>query len=375
MTCFMGIKSLAALLLLPSLAWAVKTPEQHLDEIQTGIGALSKNIEQTTKAKTKLYATLKQESQIIAKLGEEIYDLGKQLKQQTKRLHILQKQQAQQLKSRRQQLQALNKELRGAHLNMQTSYLKALFNQSDITKINRISIYFRYFHHARKEQIAHINSTLQALINDQKKLTIAQQRHQQLYDMQQRKQQKLEESNLKRMATLKKLDAQLNTQSARLAALREQEQLLQSLLASLPQQKKATSASFDENKGLLPWPIKGKIVAHYGSLRNFGKMTWQGIMIDAPAGEYIAATAVGRVVFSGWLRGFGLLLIIDHGNQYMTLYSNNQALLKDVGDVVSAGEIIALSGSKLIGQYSGLYFEIRHKGVPTDPALWLVKQG
>jgi septal ring factor EnvC (AmiA/AmiB activator) len=149
--------------------------------------------------------------------------------------------------------------------------------------------------------------------------------------------------------------------------------LLKSLAEQAPVQAISTKP-FAQLKGRLTWPIKGKVIARYGSSRKLGQLTWQGIMIKSAIGKEIRSAAAGRVVFSDWLRGFGLLLIIDHGDKYMTLYGNNQSLLKEVGDTVDAGELVALSGEQGVKQYAGLYFELRHQGNPTDPVKWLGKR-
>ena len=179
------------------------------------------------------------------------------------------------------------------------------------------------------------------------------------------------------------LDKKITSQDSRLALLREQELSLQALLYSLNKPKRATDInivkaknlqSFANQQGKLIWPKNGKLLAHFGSPRNLGKLTWQGIMIAASSGDNIVAAAPGRVVFSDWLRGFGLLIIIDHGDQYMTLYGNNESLLKQVDDEVVTGDLIAHSGEKDVRQQAGLYFEIRYKGSPTNPMKWLRKQ-
>ena len=197
-----------------------------------------------------------------------------------------------------------------------------------------------------------------------------------LYQRQQEQQQQLQQQSQQRLATAKQLDRKMEQQGARVASLQEQESALQSLLQSLSKQAKppASGQGFAMRKGALTWPLKGKVIARYGSSRNLGKLTWQGMMIKAPSGKEIISAAPGRVVFSDWLRGFGLLLIIDHGDKYMTLYGNNQSLLKEVGDTVTTGDLIALSGNQGIRQYTGLYFELRHQGNPTNPAKWLGKQ-
>ena len=365
------------------LSWA-DSQSIRLENVQIEIQSLSKELDQTKTTKSELYQQLKKKSQAMSKLNRELHGLDQQLQQQAKQLQTLKQQQQQQHKSQSKQLQALNDQLRAAYINAQPNYLKVLLNQPDFAKIGRSKVYFHYFHQARQQQLTDIRVLLQTLIKDQQQLVTAQQRHQQLYDQRQQQQQKLKQQNKQRLAILKQLDSKLNAQGARLSALHEEEQSLQTVLESLTQQKppqpissqpKSNSIKFAKNKGSLPWPIKGKITARYGSSRNLGKLTWQGIMIKASAGKNVIAAASGRVVFSDWLRGFGLLLIIDHGDQYMTLYGNNQSLLKEVGDNVTASELIALSGDKGIRQYVGLYFEVRHKGSPTNPTKWLGKQG
>ena len=373
--------TLVLLLALSSIVWADTKSTQRLENVQTEIQTLSKDLKQSKTTKTALYKQLKQQSQTISKLNRELHHLDKQLQQQATQLQTLKQQQQRQQLSHGQQLQALYDQLRAAYINVQPNYLKVLLSQHDPASLSRTDVYFRYFHQARQQQLTTISETLQSLTNSQQQILQAQQRYQQLFERTQHQQQALQKTNKQRLATLKKLDVKMNAQGVRLTTLQEEEQSLQALLRSLSQKKSvphspknSPSSAFATRRGSLDWPIQGKVIARYGSSRNLGKLTWQGIMIQAAPGKEVIAAAEGRVVFSDWLRGFGLLLILDHGNQYMTLYGNNQTLLKEVGDTVNAGEAIALSGDQGIRKYAGLYFEIRHKGNPTNPVKWLGKQ-
>jgi murein hydrolase activator len=364
-----------------SLTWADTNSTQRLENVQVELQTLSEEFNQNKASKSELYQQLKEQSKAISKLNRELRQLDQQLKQQNSQLDKLKQQQQQQQKSHAKQFKALSNQLRSAYINAQPNYLKVLLNQQDPASLSRTSIYFDYFHQARQQQLMDISSTLQLLAGNQQQLMAAQQRQQQSYKQRQQQQQALEKNNQRRLATMKQLDIKMNAQGTRISALREEEQSLQTLLKSLALQKKSKPMlqksddfKFASRKGSLAWPIKGKVIARYGSSRNLGKLTWQGIMIQAPAGNNVRSSATGRVVFSDWLRGFGLLLIIDHGDQYMTLYGNNQTLLKEVGDTVSTDELIALSGDKGIRQHTGLYFEVRHKGSPTNPTKWLGKQ-
>jgi septal ring factor EnvC (AmiA/AmiB activator) len=127
-------------------------------------------------------------------------------------------------------------------------------------------------------------------------------------------------------------------------------------------------ADFSALKGSLPWPVRGRLAQKFGSPRTEG--AWDGVLIDAPEGMEIKAVTQGKVVYAEWMRGYGLLIIIDHGHGYMTLYAFNQSLYKKMGDTVAAGDVIASVGQSGGRSEAGLYFGIRNKGVPIDPLEW-----
>jgi len=127
---------------------------------------------------------------------------------------------------------------------------------------------------------------------------------------------------------------------------------------------------FHKLKGKLHWPTKGKISKRFGSSRSGSNLRWQGVTLTAKEGSEVNAIHHGRVVFADWFRGSGLLIIIDHGDGYMSLYGHNQSLLIEPGDWVTVGEQIATVGNSGGKKHAGLYFEIRHKGQPTDPRHW-----
>lgn len=129
--------------------------------------------------------------------------------------------------------------------------------------------------------------------------------------------------------------------------------------------------AFSRLRGQLALPVRGELSGRFGSPRNDGGTTWKGVFVAAKAGEAVRAVAAGRVVYADWLRGFGNLLIIDHGESYMSLYGYNETLLKRVGDEISGGDSVATVGNSGGGEDSGLYFELRHQGRPFDPLTWV----
>jgi len=365
------------LVLISTKLWAETDSAQRLEDVQAEIKSLSDSLDKDKKARSALYKQLKRQSQAVSQLNRELRNLNQQLAQKNKELEQLEEAQDDFRQSHAKQLGALSTQLRAAYLTAQPHYLKVFLNQQAPAKLSRSSTYFHYFHAARQTQLAAISDSLNTLDNNKEALLAARQQQQALYEKSQQQQQNLKTQNEQRLATAKKLDKRVNSQGVRVASLKDEAQALRDLLQSLAQQKSVKSISkqpFASLKGQLTWPVNGKVIARYGSSRKLGKLTWQGIMIKSAAGREITAAAVGRVVFSDWLRGFGLLLIIDHGDKYMTLYGNNQSLLKEVGDTVNAGELVALSGNQGIKQYAGLYFELRHQGNPTDPVKWLGKR-
>ncbi|MDH5217750.1 MAG: peptidoglycan DD-metalloendopeptidase family protein, partial [Gammaproteobacteria bacterium] len=129
---------------------------------------------------------------------------------------------------------------------------------------------------------------------------------------------------------------------------------------------------FAKLKGSLPWPVKGKLIAKYGRSRlASGQLNWRGLLIRADEGDSVANVADGRVVFSDWLRGYGYVVIVDHGNEFMSLYGHNQALFREVGETVRQGDILALVGQTGSKNTPALYFEIRHHGDPINPQRWI----
>jgi septal ring factor EnvC (AmiA/AmiB activator) len=348
---------------------------QRLENIQAEIKSLTESLNETKKSRAELHDQLEKQSKVISTLNRSLLDSTGKLKIKNNELDKLKKDKQKYHQSHARQLDALAKQLRSAYLNTSPNYLKVLLSQHEPSSLSRTSAYYAYFHQARQQQLIEISANLKTLTHNRQILLIAQQQHQALYQEQQLQQQLLQKIRQQRFATAKQLDHKMEKQGVRVTSLQGQERALKFLLQSLS--KKSTplilDLPFSMRKGTLAWPTQGKIIARYGSSRNLGKLTWQGLMINAPLGEEIISTAPGRVVFSDWLRGFGLLLIIDHGDKYMTLYGNNQSLLKKAGDSVATGDMIALSGEQGIRQYTGLYFELRYKGNPTDPLKWLSK--
>lgn len=406
----MVLKGLAAACFLFLLSAGLKADgesAQRLDTVRDEIEDLSADLSQKKASREEMYAQLEAQSKKVSELNRELRSLEQQINEKKQTLSQLREVAGIKEAEQSQQLEALYEQMRAAYINAEPSYLEMLLNQQDIATLSRGNTYFRYFHEARKAQLETINQLLTELNQEQKDILLAQQSLEVSKEAQMQKQQALLQETQKRKATLAALDKSISGQDAKLAALKQEEQNLQALLDRLAREREQQVARekaaqekqkqqqkppaeprtetvaplakpntpFSRLTGKLHWPVSGKVLARYGSPRNLGKLKWQGIVIDSPTGNDVKATAAGRVVFADWLRGFGLLIIVDHGEQYMTLYGNNETLLKQAGDTVQAGEVIAQSGEQGIRGLTGLYFEIRHRGAPTNPIKWLARQG
>ncbi len=353
------------------------TTTRKLNALHAEIQTLNADLAKNKTSKSQLYAQLKQQSRRISSLSKALYELKHRIAVVKQQLTVLQQQSATQHSAQKLQIDALDRQIRSAYLQSQPTLLKILLNQTDPATLARRQRYFYYFNQARQQQLQSIAQTLAQLERTQQEYITQQHTLQSLYQQQQEKQAQLKQQLKQRQITLAVLDKKIASQHNRLTQLKQQAQVLQSLLNSL--NDKATQPtdphfSFVHSSHRLPWPLTGKLLARYGQSRNIGKLRWQGILIGAPAGTAVKAVAPGKVVFADWLRGFGLLMIIDHGHQYMSLYGYNKALLKQAGDIISTGDMIALSGDKGSQRQSGLYFEVRYKGSPTNPLKWLRKQ-
>jgi murein hydrolase activator len=267
-------------------------------------------------------------------------------------------------------------QLRAAYLTGREEPLKLLLNQKDPAQAGRMFVYYSYFGRARATQIRSIEADLQKIAQLDGQLQAQDAKLAGLQQTQQAQVSALEQARSQRMQVLASISAQTQTRAERLTRLRRQQSDLESLLAqlrrataSLPQQELGNSP-FARLRGKLFRPVAGSIIEGYGEERA-GGLRWQGDLFATQRNAPVHAVSQGRVVYADWLAGLGLLIIIDHGDGYMSLYGHNARLYESVGQHVAAGQTIAQAGDSGGGARPELYFEIRKEGKPVDPRLWL----
>lgn len=399
------LRILSAALLLVWLPFAAaderSQTQQKLEQVSRDIAELQSLLKKTEGEKTALERELQNTEQGIGDLLNKIRKLEQQLQQNLNQSREL-KQQDSKLRSQiQQQQQSLAQQARATYQAGQPDPLRLFLNQQNTSHHQHNLTYYKYMHQARMDQIASLNANLTQLDQVQQQLQQQQteldtqkknlqQQQQQLAKLKQQRQQRIDQikqqqkTSQQRLAARQKdqqqLDQLLSSIEATLARQAAERERLAKQQAAQAQTSKAGIAvssqfshpggNFEKAKGKLPWPISGTMISQFGAARGDERSTWDGVLIQAAEGTQIKAIHPGRVVFSDWLRGAGLLVIIDHGNGYLSLYGHNQSIISNSGDSVKAGQVIATVGNSGGYNNSALYFAIRQQGKAVDPSLW-----
>ncbi len=363
------------LLLLPALAWGEGTPSKaQLEQLKERISELSAAQNRELRKRDSVQAELREAELRISRLSREQRNLEQKAGEARQRLARLEKEQAQLAREKQTQLGWLAKTVRASYQAGRQERIKLLLNQEQPDQIARLLRYQEYYQRARSNRLKQVNDELDELMAVSLRV---EQARQTLLDKRsdvQRHEDKLQEAQKNRQQTLASLNRSLDDRSTSLSQLKRDQQQLEKLLSDMQRSLDDIPADlggkpFGKLAGKLPWPVQGSIGTRYNSARE-GALRWQGVILNAPAGTPVRAVYAGRVVFADWLRGYGLLTIVDHGNGYLTLYGYNQSLLREVGEWVSAGDSLALAGNSGGNRASGLYFEIRHRGKAVNPTRW-----
>lgn len=347
--------------------------QSDLESIQQQIKNKQAKISQQLAAAKKLQDNLKEVELQIAKSAKELNSIDKSLVKNQQQLTDLRKQQKQYLTSLEQQKSVLAKQIRSAYMTGNYDFAKMLLNQQDAANFERTITYYQYLNKARKSQIDSFNLLVKELNKVNAKLIDNKTELEQLRAKQLEQQKVLKANLAQREETLIAMQSAIESEEAKVAQLQINEKNLLEALARAQQQvdkQDITLAGLSSLKGSLLMPAKGNLRKMFGRYRQ-GQIKWKGVVINGTAGDSVVAIHHAKVLYSDWLRGFGLVTVLDHGDGFMSLYGHNQALLKQAGEIVQAGESIALLGQSGGQSRPNLYFEIRLKGKPINPVNWL----
>lgn len=340
----------------------------RLARVRQQIGALAAEQKQTAAQRNTLDGQLAQASQTLAAAAARSRQADAELAASQRKLDALQVQMHAQQVRLDQQREALAALLRAAYALGPQADLRVLLGDTDLAHMTRALTYAQYFQRQRLARIDALLATLKQLQAQQAAVAAQRQQLAQTQDEAKRATLAQQQARASLQAARTRADARYRDQAQKLAALAQQAKDLQALLARLrdifadiPKQLPG-NVPFVQLKGRLPWPITGRA------------RDWQGgLLISAGAHTRVRAVANGRVTYADWLRGFGMLVVVDQGDGWITLYGNNESLLVQVGDWVSPGQVIAAAGSPSAG-FDGVYFGMRHGGQPVDPHGWLIRR-
>jgi septal ring factor EnvC (AmiA/AmiB activator) len=387
---------LMAFLLLPAsaLAGRAEASKEALDQLQSRIETLKKELDSTEEAHSEAADALKQSEQAISEANRQLHELLLRQRENSNTLQSLALEKSGLEQTIRQQQELLGKQLYQQYLDGHQGYTQIILSQRDPAAIARELHYLGYVSRARYQLIESLKTNLGhvAQLNEETASTLREIAALKTEQEQQRKE--LQAKKTERRNVMQKLAKQIKSQRGEISKLKRDEKRLSQLVERLsrivldtPKRSRDTDKTrrnealptaalagldFEALKGRLHLPVRGNVTNRFGTTREDSGISWKGLFIKAGEGEEVKSVASGRVVFADWLRGFGNLMIIDHGDGYMSLYGNNQTLLKKVGEEVTAGDAIAAVGSSGGNADPGLYFELRHQSKPFDPLAWCI---
>jgi len=352
-----------------------KEARAQLEKLQDEIKSISRQISNEKNRKNTLQGQLREAEVTLGKLQKEISQNERALEKSRRQLADLNARQQSLAMARDEQQALIARELRAAYQIGRQGQLKVLLNQEDPNTLSRVLAYYNYFYQARSKHIDKYREILAELKELEPNIQRVTSELAQTRQILEKQYQNLVRAKKSRQLAVATLLASIANKGSQLKQMEQDQHELERLLDAIEQavvnlKMPENYKPFTAARGTMPWPISGRASHRFGKSRNAGKMRWQGVTIPAKEGTEVSAIHHGRVVYADWLRGSGLLLIIDHGDDYMSLYAHNQSLLREVGEWVTAGTAISTVGSSGGQDSSAMYFEIRYKGKPTNPANW-----
>ena len=384
-TTYLAITFIASLCLLTSMASPVLADgdvvdaaqtEKELKQIKNKIASLQHILKRTQTRRSDTEEALRKSELEIGKTKKALRKANHGIRNSKSAISELREEQGLLELAKRKQKTALVSDIQAAYQTGRQAYIKLLLNQQEPEKLARVLKYYDYFHRTRLGNIQQFNDTITKLESNQQQLDNKLDQLEAFRKRLELEKASLQKAQERRKKVIARLNDSIRDKGSQISNLAEDEKDLQNLLkavqetlADLPTNVGDTTP-FAKRQGKLNWPTKGKIVRSFRSKRKDSNLRWNGVIIRTRESAPVKNVHRGRVVFSDWMRGYGLLTIVDHGDNYYTLYGHNESLLKEPGDWVEVGEVIAYSGTSGGQSKPGLYFEIRRAGKPANPKKW-----
>ena len=353
-------------------AMSTLTANKELTAIVERLNALKTWFNAAEQQRAEFQQEIQSADKEVARLGRKVSDLQSAVRDiEAERAALNAEAQTLELRRKEESLR-IGEHLNAAYRMSGQDFFKLLLNQQNPEQFDRMIRYHQYFSTARGKILEGFRETLAAIQTNRDAAAATEQRLLAQRSAARAEQKEFASQLDERKQLLAGLDREARSNAAEQKRLTRDRVRLQELLKELASRsEQADGQDFAARQGALPWPVSGEVVSSYGQPRADGRLRWQGTYIATDAGAKVRSVHRGSVVFAEWLRGFGLLTIVDHGDGYMSLYGYADVLLKQPGDRVESGEQIANSGRSGGQDADGLYFEIRKAGKPVNPALWL----
>ncbi|WP_051785823.1 murein hydrolase activator EnvC family protein [Endozoicomonas numazuensis] len=348
------------------------SPKDQLEAINGDIEHLRKLLEKLNKERSSAERQLQSTETEMSQLQNSIRKIEKELKQGKTEIKKLQSRQKALTAQKNKEKDRIANSVRSVYLASRDNRLKLLLNQENPEEVSRHLTYLKHLQKAQLEAIETFEKTLAEIEDNKQQQQVLNNRLEEQQTILAQKQEQLIKSRSDRQQLISRINRQFQSNDRELDSLNQQKKQLEEVLAQLAA-RKPTNTQIQQSKGRLPWPVNGRVLYGFNQQRADTRIRWQGILISAATGTQVAAIHDGTVIFSDWLRGYGQLIIVDHGNNYLSLYAHNQWLLKKEGETVLAGEALALSGQSGGQTEPGVYLEIRHNGKPQNPVPWLAR--
>ncbi len=372
---------------LPLLAWlllsalilpvAAEPDDARLKEVRARIDTLQQKLNETREQRDSVRQQLESLDRRLGPLITLLRDTERRLRRERARVQQLERQSEKRRRELAREREELAGLVRATYQAGRQSELRLVLEDQSPARLSRTLAYYRYIEQARIERLRHIESVLRDLSRIEESRREATRELERLITAQRQEKSQWETLRQERRRLHTRLSRELRHRGHELERLNADRARLERLVSEIRPLLPAmppppTGGRFGTMQGRLPLPANGRLLARFNDPRQIGNLRWKGIFLAGREGQPVRAVYGGRVVYAEWLRGFGLLLILDHGEGYMTLYGHNQSLAKSVGDWVEAGETIATVGTTGDQSRPGVYFEVRHQGAPADPLRWCV---
>lgn len=350
--------------------------EKQLQALQSEISKLKKVIDVKQDSKSRFAGQLRKIESQIGELSKKIGSTKTQIKQSRAELEDLRRSRKSHQQKLVQENDILAQQVHAAYTLGKQEKIKLLFSQKGPAELQRNLVFYQYFSNARVNLINEVETSIEKILSTERKISAEKEKLDNNYSLLKQQKAKLDDDSKERKSIISSLSNQIKKQGGQLNQLQDEAKQLQDLIDSIGDilteipEPDLDRKAFSALRGKLAWPVKGKVKTLFGRYKSESDLRWNGVEIEAPTGRHVRAVSHGRVAFSDWLRGLGNLIIIDHGNSYLSLYGHNESLFKSAGDWVEPGDIIGSVGNSGGRASPALYFEIRKRGKPQNPAKW-----